>query len=642
MADFVAVLKKTLAGMGETTPAMRARVYDKARNTIEAKLAALNPPPPEAAAARQRKALEDAITAVEREFAPPPPAPPPPAPRSGDPLDELDDVFSSINAQRQAPPSRATPVAPPRAPEPRPAPPVEQRGSEPQRSVQTPPAPPREPAPSSSPQRTFTPSRLQTEPRPQAEARQYEQPRREERQEPRGFEPAPQQRDAYQPQPPVSSYPQPPVAAPAPAPRRDPDEFDLEDHAPRQREEAFDRREPETEEWPGNDWRHDDAPQGEWRDHEWPSEDLPPHEDDEPRRGRGGLIAAGVVLLLLAGGGYAAWTNRDTLAPMVGLDLSGQPTATDAVSEQPAAETPAAQTPAAEPDSSTAEEEPAPEDQAAVEEEPDAGNDVPAQAAAGPEAAASNPARPQKFTQRLSADGRETDPGAGGAAGTVGEGTSVAALSEAATGATPAANAAQQTAQAGETGTQAPAAVPVGQRAIFYEERTNVSQSSAEQGQIVWSVVQESPGADQPPEPAIRAEATIPGKNIQLRMTIRRNADRTLPASHIVEMIFLTPDNFEGGGIENVLRMTMKSSEQETGTPLSGIPAKIADGYFLVALSDNVQDTQANLNLLRTRSWIDVPIVYKSGRRALITLEKGVPGENAFQNAINAWGGPAR
>ncbi|BBD37534.1 hypothetical protein Amn_24140 [Aminobacter sp. Y103A] len=70
MADFVAVLKKTLAGMGDTTPAMRARVYDKARSTIAAKLAALKPQPPVAIAERQTLLLEEAITAVEAEFNP--------------------------------------------------------------------------------------------------------------------------------------------------------------------------------------------------------------------------------------------------------------------------------------------------------------------------------------------------------------------------------------------------------------------------------------------------------------------------------------------------------------------------------------------------------------------------------------------
>jgi len=90
MADFVAVLKKTLDGMGDTTPAMRARVYDKARSTIAAKLAALNPPPPVAIAERQTKSLEDAIVIVEAEFKPRPTV-------EDDVLADLEDLFAEID-----------------------------------------------------------------------------------------------------------------------------------------------------------------------------------------------------------------------------------------------------------------------------------------------------------------------------------------------------------------------------------------------------------------------------------------------------------------------------------------------------------------------------------------------------------------
>ena len=71
--------------------------------------------------------------------------------------------------------------------------------------------------------------------------------------------------------------------------------------------------------------------------------------------------------------------------------------------------------------------------------------------------------------------------------------------------------------------------------------------------------------------------------------------------------------------------------------PLRGIPAKIADGYFLVALSNDQADTAANLQLLQRESWIDIPIIYTSGRRALVTMEKGIPGARVFEQAIEAW-----
>lgn len=361
----------------------------------------------------------------------------------------------------------------------------------------------------------------------------------------------------------------------------------------------------------------------------------------ERKRSYGGLIAAVVALLVVAGGGYGIWLNKDAFGKMLGLG-GNQVAKTEPVKPAPA--------------------KPA----------TDATATPPAPAAGGTEAEST------KFTQRLTPQGSEVDPGPAGGQSGIGEGESVAALTTPpsatnapaisaapagtpaaaappatgappatppANGAAPAAPADAAAAPPAPAGAAPPAppaapaeaALPVGQKAIFYEERTSTAQGSAEPGNIVWSLVQESPGGDLPPEPAIRAEATIPGKDIQLRMTIRRNTDQTLPASHIIEMIFLTPDGFEGGGVDNILRVAMKSSEQDAGSPLIGIPAKIADGFFLVALNDTKADEDANMTLLRGQDWIDVPVVYKTGRRALLTMEKGIPGEKVFDEAIKAW-----
>ena len=256
---------------------------------------------------------------------------------------------------------------------------------------------------------------------------------------------------------------------------------------------------------------------------------------------------------------------------------------------------------------------------------------------------------PRKFTQRMTAAGKEVDPGPETGTNGVDENISVAALNQPASATLPASPELAPETQATlakptedtsattlqEAGENAPLAA--GQKAIFYEERTNVAQGSVEQGSVVWTLVQESPGGDLPLESAIHAEVTIPGKDIQLRMTVRRNADKTLPASHILEMIFLTPDGFDGGGIENILRVAMKNSEQDVGDSLLGISAKIATGFFLVALNDTKAEVDANLNLLSRQSWIDVPVVYKSSRRALFTLEKGISGDKVFEEAMKAW-----
>ena len=49
-------------------------------------------------------------------------------------------------------------------------------------------------------------------------------------------------------------------------------------------------------------------------------------------------------------------------------------------------------------------------------------------------------------------------------------------------------------------------------------------------------------------------------------------------------------------------------------------------------------DRACNIQLLKERSWFDVPLVYTNQRRAIIAIEKGAPGERAFNDAFAAWG----
>lgn len=573
MADFVAVLRKTIDGLGDTTPEMRRRVYDKARATVAAKLAALNPQPPAAVAERQKKALEDAIAEIEASF---PPPPPPPAPDPSDPLAELENVFASLRAKPAVTPSPAgtrseEPAKPWPLATPKPvteAPKAETDTPKPVADTQKAAAG----APDAPRAETLKPEAPKVEPRAAPGAvNESPVPPFIGRKEPEARQEGP---DPAEQKPPVEHEEFDPMSLP----------MDSADEIPEDRSFGKPRA---------------------------ADEDLEEHAAPR-RRGFGRLIAAVLVLAVLGGGGYAAWLNKDRITALVESGES-QLAATPPAEETSPSVLPPPETPP-----------PAPQ-------------------------ASSEPQTP-KFTQRLNTDGTETDPGPAGGEPSVGEGTSVAAVTSAGaqspdapvtggqTAATDAPGEATPPAAPGAPPAQPPAAqVAVGQKAIFYEERTTSAPGSAESGSVVWSMVQESPGNDLPPEPAIRGEATIPSKDLQLRMTIRRNADQTLPASHIIELIFLTPDGFGGGGIDNILRFALKSTEEAPGSPLRGIPAKIADGFFLVALNESQADLDANMNLMRNEDWIDVPVTYKNGRRALITMEKGIPGANVFEEAMKAW-----
>lgn len=500
MADFVAVLRKTIDGLGTTTPALRAKVYDKARSAIHAKLKATNPPLSHEAIERQKRALETAIETVEFDYA-------------------VDDAAGITPGMlKPAAPAPLTPPAP--------------HGASPFRTL-----PVRPQSPFARPGSVIQPEPPIVRP-----------------------EPVMRQETAAKPAP-VS---QPRTASPDPV----------------------------------------------------LSHDLRPLPGGPRGRGLAAAITFGLVAVA-AGGGYFAWQNREAISVALGMDKKASAAAPE----------------------KTAEAKPAGD-------------------------------APVKLTQRLNEDGTETDPGPAGGVPAIGEGTTVAAATqpsqptaEPAAPATepadaaaaplpaapaepaapeqPAAPAPQAPAIVAEAPAPAAESVSVGQKAIFYEERTGAAEGSANAGAVVWSVVQESPGDGLPAEPVIRAEANIAERNLKMRLTIRRNADKTLPASHIFEILFLTDEKFTSGPIDTVLRVTFKDREESAGNPLLGVPAKIADGFFLVALTEGAAEVEANTTLMRRDQWIDIPIVYSSGRRALVTIEKGIPGDKAFDEALKAWGAKA-
>jgi hypothetical protein len=380
------------------------------------------------------------------------------------------------------------------------------------------------------------------------------------------------------------------------------------------------------------------------------------------KRNYAGIILGIVGLAVVGGGAYAMWINRASLNDVVdGLFQSGLN------GEQSAQQTPPAQSgnPPAASSSPTAGQTTS--GQPAPAQTPQ----TPAQPPATPNAASATPgasdgsASSSKFTQRLMPDGSEINdgPGATGGLAQNAEGQSVAQLNappanppSAAAGASSAptapgapvpttpAPATPGAPGASTTQTPAPAAAPTdtpavsGEKMFLYEERIGQTAPTAIDGSVSWSL-QREPGADgKPPEPVVQGRITIPGRGMTALMTFKRNSDPSLPASHLIEIVFAVPPDFEGGAIDSVQRIAMKQSEQDRGNALIAVPAKITDDFHMIALNDFPDARATNLDLLRTRNWIDIPVAYRNGRRALLTLQKGPEGEKAFNDAIREWG----
>ncbi|MBB3541183.1 MULTISPECIES: hypothetical protein [unclassified Rhizobium] len=349
----------------------------------------------------------------------------------------------------------------------------------------------------------------------------------------------------------------------------------------------------------------------------------------EPKRRRfgiGSIVTILIALGVVGGGGYAAWTHQDALSTMLKNLVSAAPSQSAKNEQAPAK--PDASTPAAAPQTSDA--KPA-----------DANKEV---ASLNDGAAVNN-----KFNQRLRADGTEVDSGPAAVPGTpTAEGKSVAEQNVAAADPTPPATSTtppstSATPPAATSAATPPAdgaaqTAPVGsnEKMFLYEERIGQSSPTAIQGSVVWSLQHEA-GSDGRQEASVQATVTVPERNLSAQLTFKRNSDPSLPASHIVEVVFSLPPNFEGGAIESVQRISMKRTEQDRGDALIAVPAKITDDFHMIALNDYPDARKANLDLLGSRDWIDIPITYRNGRRALLTMQKGSTGAEAFNAAIKEW-----
>jgi hypothetical protein len=179
---------------------------------------------------------------------------------------------------------------------------------------------------------------------------------------------------------------------------------------------------------------------------------------------------------------------------------------------------------------------------------------------------------------------------------------------------------------------------PVAQRVVLYDEDPSDPKGKQYVGTVVWRTEPIKGGTGQPADISVRADIEIPDRKFKMTMSFRRNTDTSLPASHTAELTFILPPDFAGGGVSNVPGILMKSNEQARGTPLAGLAVKVTDGFFLVGLSNVDTDRTRNIQLLKERSWFDVPLVYVNQRRAIIAIEKGPPGERAFNDAFAAWG----
>ncbi|WP_210245159.1 histidine kinase, partial [Methylobacterium sp. WL9] len=179
----------------------------------------------------------------------------------------------------------------------------------------------------------------------------------------------------------------------------------------------------------------------------------------------------------------------------------------------------------------------------------------------------------------------------------------------------------------------------VAQRAVLYEENPNdpKAQPAATQGRVVWRLEAVNGEQGQPLQSVVRANIDYPEAGLTLSMTIRRNLDATLPASHTIELAFTNYGPGEKRAVQEIGLLQLKDEESSRGSSVYGLPVRVRDNLFLIGLSNLPGDIERNTEMLTHRNWMDLAVKYKAGPRAILTFEKGSAGSRVIQDAFNQW-----
>jgi hypothetical protein len=176
-----------------------------------------------------------------------------------------------------------------------------------------------------------------------------------------------------------------------------------------------------------------------------------------------------------------------------------------------------------------------------------------------------------------------------------------------------------------------PARAPPAQRAIYYYQGPEGSRGQQAEGTVQWAEISRDG------RPAVEATLRLAEQNVTATVTITRNDDATLPASHLVEVMFT--GSLAPSPVQRVPALVLKQTEQARGEPLIGAAVMVTPELFWIALSDEADQVGRNLQLLRDGSWFDIPILFDDGTRALLTFEKGIPGDKVFETVLAEWQG---
>jgi hypothetical protein len=180
-----------------------------------------------------------------------------------------------------------------------------------------------------------------------------------------------------------------------------------------------------------------------------------------------------------------------------------------------------------------------------------------------------------------------------------------------------------------------PASPSAGRAAMLVATADNPQKPVVSLGSTTWSLI--PPAPNQPATVAVKAEADIPDLKMHATMTLRKNTDPTLQATHTIDLKFSFAEGAPITGFKDVGLPQMRKEDSTAAEALTSVKVKISDTYFLIALAKGESDTARNLDLMQTRAWFDFPLLLNDDRIAKIVFQKSPEGQAMLDKAFEAW-----
>jgi hypothetical protein len=131
-------------------------------------------------------------------------------------------------------------------------------------------------------------------------------------------------------------------------------------------------------------------------------------------------------------------------------------------------------------------------------------------------------------------------------------------------------------------------------------------------GTLEWRATLDESGA-----PGLAAIITFGDANLAAEVTMVKNNDPALPASHLFTATFAPTEGFKGEAVVQLAGVMMRKGDAMQGTPLPGAAAAIIENQFIFAPSGPAPSGTT----LGGSTWVDFALVFKTGQRALLALQ---------------------